>query len=331
MKVNAVQQLHVLLEGLLPQHVASLPCRPALEKLLTVSTRCEATEGSAAAWLCQAFGVARGHDVPVAPYAALADGLRPEARYCLRVDPVHLQPLRDRVVFAGAVQGLTMEEAKALTDALNRHFSDDGLEFLAPRPDRWYLLLGAPTEMQTTSPAEATGLDAAAVFPRGAAAGRWRMWINEAQMVLHEHPVNVARERCGQMPVNTVWPWGGGTLGRPATAPYAQVWADDPLARGLALAAGLEVFSSAASPRAMPDRGNVLLVHDAAAGLGEGLLAWISSLLRSGAIAAAHLHLEGEGQVSSHVLRRADLWKFWRRPRPLETYWHGEHRRARIL
>lgn len=323
MKVNEVQQLHVLLAGLSPQHMGSQPLRSALGKLLAVSTRYKATEGSATTWLCQVFGVATGQDVPVAPYAALADGLRPEARYCLRADPVHLHLLRDRVAFAGAVQGLTMTEAKALTDALNRHFFDDGLELLAPHPDRWYLLLDAPTEVQTTPPAEAAGLDAGAVFPRGADAGRWRMWINETQMVLHEHPVNVERERCGRMPVNTVWPWGGGTLGRPTASPYAQVWADDPLARGLALATGQEVFPSTWKPSALPGKGNVLLVHDAAAGLDEDVLVWISSLLRSGAVAAVHLHLEGNGWVNSHVLRRTDLWKFWRRPRPLETYWHG--------
>jgi hypothetical protein len=40
----------------------------------------------------------------------------------------------------------------------------------------------------------------------------WRHAINEAQMVLHAHPVNQARQAAGQPVVNSLWPWGGGRL-----------------------------------------------------------------------------------------------------------------------
>ena len=41
--------------------------------------------------------------------------------------------------------------------------------------------------------------------------------MNEAQMILHTHPVNAEREARGMPAVNSVWLWGGGTL--PAITP----------------------------------------------------------------------------------------------------------------
>ncbi|MFY8017796.1 MAG: hypothetical protein ACOVN9_06745 [Inhella sp.] len=42
---------------------------------------------------------------------------------------------------------------------------------------------------------------------------RWlRRMTNEAQMLLHEHPVNQERVAQGLLPVNTIWWWGAGAL-----------------------------------------------------------------------------------------------------------------------
>ena len=37
-----------------------------------------------------------------------------------------------------------------------------------------------------------------------------RRWTNEAQMLLHAHPLNAAREREGRLRVNSIWWWGAG-------------------------------------------------------------------------------------------------------------------------
>jgi hypothetical protein len=58
-------------------------------------------------------------------------------------------------------------------------------------------------------------------------------------MLLHEHPVNVLRERTGRPPANSVWFSGGGTLPpRHASGPSIATFADAGLAVALAVHAG---------------------------------------------------------------------------------------------
>ncbi len=37
----------------------------------------------------------------------------------------------------------------------------------------------------------------------------WRRLLNLIQMVWHDHPVNQARQAAGQLPINSIWLWGG--------------------------------------------------------------------------------------------------------------------------
>ncbi len=161
------------------------------------------------------------------------DGQRghPAPTHLLCADPVHLRFHHERIVLAdaGAFE-LEMDEAHALAEALNAQFADIGrLQVVTPR--RWYLEL-------------ATAVDHPAP-PLSAVTGR-RMdseladkttplyrWLNEVQMLLHQHPVNAARSQRGQPAVNSLWLWGGETVGNSPLAPDLVV-SDDPLAIGLA-------------------------------------------------------------------------------------------------
>ena len=84
---------------------------------------------------------------------------------------------------------------------------------------------------------EVAGKDVQPYLPAGADALEWHRIFNEAQMLLHEHAVNEAREARGEPAVNSVWFWGGGT--RPAVPgrPFDAVWSDDTTAIALAAAA----------------------------------------------------------------------------------------------
>lgn len=336
MKVKHLLQCHLLVTGLLPALAEAAPRLPGLEAMLAFAGAQQLFEGGAEPWLCHAFGVARQHDWPVAPFAALGDGLAPDTQYWLRADPAHLQLLRDSLALGDGVD-LTLEEAVALAAMLNNHFAADGVQFLVPAATRWYLRLTTPLRMSTHPLSAAIGRDVDRLLPRGEDAMQWHSWINEAQMLLHEHPINLAREQRGQLLVNSIWPWGGGVLTPPAAKPFHGVWAQDALARGLAKAAGSEAQalpqSCAAWLQSTPSAAQLLVLD--ARGYGDAERGpqalqqleqqWFAPLLqhlKAGRVDRVHLHLAGPDRVRSHTVQRSDCWKFWRRPRPVETYLH---------
>ena len=56
------------------------------------------------------------------------------------------------------------------------------------------------------------------LLPQGADALLVHGWVNEIQMLLHEHPINAAREARGALAVNSLWLWGAGRLVQPAAS-----------------------------------------------------------------------------------------------------------------
>ncbi len=126
--------------------------------------------------------------------------------------------------------------------ALNRHFGADGIEFCAPAPSRWHLRARARTPTLVTEPLAHALLNRSIKhhLPQGADALAWHRVTNEAQMILHTHPVNAAREARGELVANSVWLWGGGTLpARCIRPPYTSAWGGGHLTRALAVAAGI--------------------------------------------------------------------------------------------
>ena len=184
-------------------------------------------------------------DWPVAAITALVDCEAPTGRTgpWLRADPVHLRPdVADLVLFDAVDAGVSSEEARALAETVNGAFRPGGPLIDAAHPHRWYVALEAPARMATTPLSLAAGAGISAAMPRGPDAPRWRRWMNEVQMALHECPVNAERERRGAAPINSVWLWGGGSLPpvSGAPAPFVRAWSDDALVRGLARHAGVE-------------------------------------------------------------------------------------------
>jgi hypothetical protein len=285
------------------------------------------------AWLFGRFGVERQRDWPVAPYTLLADGGAPERHFWMRADPVHLRVGRDSLVLVdGAAFEVSRAESEALVETLNRHFGPTLLVY-PMRPTRWYVRLDKAPDMHTTPAAAARGVAIDEMLPSGPDAVRFHALMNEAQMLLHEHPVNAGREARGEPALNSIWFWGGGVMAAAKDRPFSTVAGDDPLARGLALAAGIPVR---ASPKdadsilaALGDEGLALVVLDAAreAQLGERRAAlerdWFGPLLaalRSGRIGMLTLQLCGADSLLEVETVRSDLRYFWRRRKPLSAY-----------
>ncbi|MBX3651388.1 MAG: hypothetical protein KF771_08430 [Burkholderiales bacterium] len=286
-------------------------------------------------WLCQAFEVEQREDWPVAPLTAGVDGLPAESGWWLRADPVHLQLQRNHTrLLAAPALTLDAQEAAALAATLNAHFSGESLELLTPQPARWYF-----RQDETTGLAAPTlGSLAGRPVPRnplaGSRASHWHRVLTEAQMLLHEHPVNQAREARGLPAANSLLLWGGGRKPAVPGRHFSQLWSDDPLAIALALQAGAEHQQAPASAALWlgqrPDpAGRHLLMLDRAhlAARYEGPEAWLRTLstLEERWFAPlygtlGHLGLDelvivatGPELCLRCTLRPADKLKFWRR------------------
>ena len=305
------------------------PRAPALATLLARADAAAAGTGHEA-WLCEACGVARERDWPVAPLTLAADGGDPAGGWWLRCDPVHLV-LRHNGLHASDIAVATDDEARAIACALDTHFTANGLAFRAGVDGRCYVRDDAHSDVATVPLAAALGRDVDGCLPMGAHAAHWRRVLNEIQMLLHGHPVNAAREARGLPPLNSVWLWGGGRLPRAATAPWQRLWADDPLARGLGQFAGIGAAPLPASADAVFDAGEDALVALAAASADAA--GWTQSIeqlerawfapalaaLRGRRLARLSIVATGARNLRFDLAPRA-LWRWWRRPRPLDSH-----------
>lgn len=193
----------------------------------------------AEAWLCQAFEVERREDWPVAALSAAVDGLAAETGWWLRADPVHLQMQRNSTrVLAAPALTLNEDEAATLTRALNTHFATDGIAITAAHPLRWYVQQTDATEVTAPTLSAAAGRPLTGSTFTGQRASHWHRVLTEAQMVLHEHPLNVDREARDLPAVNSLLLWGGGRKPSVPGRHFSHVWSDDALTTALAVQSG---------------------------------------------------------------------------------------------
>lgn len=293
------------------------------------------------AYLLQRFGL--DGTLPVASFSLLADGGTPAGEYWLRADPVHLQAQRDQLVLVdGSMLSITAAEASALGTTLNQHFAQDNLHFVLAHPARWYIALNIAPELVTQPLPAVAGKSINNFLPSGAEGLRWNQIATEIQMLLHGHPVNLARETQGQAPINSVWFWGGGVYPSLAAAPAIaeKIWANDALPRGLALALGQ-------TPQMLPANFDAFIAqaptpgahcvlwdnlrqaawygdHEAwRAGLARLESDWIKPLcdaLLRGVVSKVSLHAISERSCLTVEAKQSARWRFWRRAKTLQHY-----------
>jgi len=303
---------------------------PALQTLMARGTRQPCPAEGVEAALCVALGIERQQDWPLAPITLMADGGESGDAYWLRADPVHLRVMRDRIVLAdGEALALSREEADALAGTIGQHFGGD-LSPLPLHPRRWYLRFPVAPSLVTTPLSVAVGRDIDPLLPQGGDAMRFRTQLNELQMLLHEHPVNQAREARGDLPVNSLWLWGGGHL--PAIRTHSMpIYARDAEAQMLGGFCGARVHALPTQLDAqwLETDGVILLdgltrsgqVGDAC-GWREALRDlerdWFVPLLgRLRTLGPHDLRLLDPVNGKALRLQARDAWKFWRRPHRL--------------
>lgn len=272
-------------------------------------------------------------EVPAGALGWLGEGRAPDTAYWLRADPVHLSPDRDQLVlFDASALSLEADEATALVESCNKLLAEDGLQLHAATPDRWYLQSPAAIDLQTVPVMAVAGRYLQYYLPQGQDASRWLSLSTELQMLLHQAPVNAAREAAGRLPVNGLWFWGAGALPEKVEGGWQAVIADEPVARGLAELDGLAAQELASGTAGLAPTGASLVVYTALAeALRSGDLAvWQQALAQfeqrflEPALQQLRSVELGELIIETDTLRlslnRRDLARFWRRPRPLQHY-----------
>jgi hypothetical protein len=282
----------------------------------------------AASMLAGSLGVAA--PLTAAALRRLAFGHAPDDAEWLCLDPVRLR-FEERSLVLDDPRALSLEatEAEALAVALAPTFAALG-EFDVLSPQAWNLRLSA-TPPGFAELGQSLGR-AVVPLPVQPAYSAWRQALNEAQMVLHAHPVNQAREAAGKPQVNSLWPWGGGRLPTAAACRHDQVWSIDPVVRGMAQlqqvdaanlpaaytsGTGKSILASVDELAAPAHLGDALAWRDALARIESAWLAPALAAMRSGHLDSLRLLVPGEHNSVELVVGRSDLWKFWRKPRRL--------------
>lgn len=127
--------------------------------------------------------------------------------------------------------GLTAEESSELAKPLKLLFGDAGFPLEVSPAGRWQLRCPKSARLPVFSPPSSVlGDDMARHLPSGDNERQWRHLLNEAQIILHNHPLNAARAQQGLSPANSVWFWGEGALPDWVRTPLTRVISgDDPV------------------------------------------------------------------------------------------------------
>ena len=243
-----------------------------------------------------------GASLPAAALTRSLDASDAASALWLRADPCHVavDAVAVRMLACGDI-GLSQDESEELARALRPLFGDAGFPLERATPDRWYLRCPRESKLpRFASPDEVLGDDLLRHLPSGDNERQWRSLFNEAQVILHNHPINIERVRRDLPAANSLWFWGAGMLPEWVRAPYTRVASEDAAAVALAKLAKIAVANAGAT------------LADLSAN--EALL-----------IDTANATIPGVGDFSSIDLRFSSgerfrykawhRWRFWRRVR----------------
>ncbi len=216
-----------------------LPRLSALLARLTTTTTWGSDEFAPDAPHELAQAAAWGQAVPsVAAWAADA----PSLAWAL-LSPLHLAVASDGVdVLPPSALDLSASEAARYLAVLRELWPEaQGWQMRALDAQRW--LLGHASALEGLHAASLERVAGRAIEPWLPESRLLRRWQNEAQMLLHEHPLNQAREARGERVVNSIWLSGIGRAdgARPDLTVDARL--SEPLLNG-DLAAWAEAFEA---------------------------------------------------------------------------------------
>lgn len=165
--------------------------------------------------LAQAWGWTLAGDglLPFAAHAARRDNLPVQAgdEGWALLSPAHWHVGTEQISLGDPVAlGLDEALSRLLFEALTPLFTDDGWQLLWGAPSRWYARHPSLATLPSASLDRVIGRNVDLWLGSHAGARLVRRLQAEAQMLLHQHPLNEAREAEGLLPVNSFWLSGTG-------------------------------------------------------------------------------------------------------------------------
>ncbi|WP_298824417.1 hypothetical protein [uncultured Piscinibacter sp.] len=149
--------------------------------------------------------------LPFAAHAARGDGIDVQDLAWGLLTPTHWHVGRDQITLADpeALQ-LDAAQSRDLFDAVRDLFESEGFALVWGAPLRWYAAHESLVELPCASLDRVVGRNVDRWLPAGREARLLRRLQNEVQMLLHDHPINEAREAQGRLAVNSFWLSGCG-------------------------------------------------------------------------------------------------------------------------
>ncbi len=255
-----------------------------------------------------------GTAIPSAALTRSLDSADAAGTLWLRADPawVAADAVTLRLLACGNMD-LSLSDSEQLARSLKPLFGDAGFLLEATTPSRWYLRCPAGATLPAFStPQAALGDDVARHLPEGDAGRRWQHLLNEAQVILHNHPLNAERAGLGLPAVNSLWLWGAGMLPDWVRTTASAVVSDDEIVNALARLAKIPVADALADAlaTATADSHIVFDVDASAEPVHEGTWSAIQQALTERVIRELRLSFaSGE----RYRYRRVHRWRFWRK------------------
>jgi hypothetical protein len=192
---------------------------PHLSKLISRLTACPQTGGDEYSFstpheiaLASAWGwpVADGA-LPWAASLAKADGIEVREGAWGLLTPAHWHVGRDHLTMADPqALKLTDKESRALFDALQPLFADDGWTLHWGAAERWYASHPSFADLRCASLDRVIGRNIDVWLPNTPQVKTIRRLQSEAQMLLYAHPLHDERQARAELPVNSFWLSGCG-------------------------------------------------------------------------------------------------------------------------
>lgn len=162
--------------------------------------------------------------LPWACAIAAGAGIDPGDRAWALLTPVHLQVGADRITLTDPqAMALDAHASRALLEAVRELFESEGFGLHWLDAERWLATHEVFDGLATASLDRVAGRHIGPWLPTQPQARRLRRLQNEAQMLLHTHPLNDEREAAGLARVNSFWCSGCGRALPVATSPAASI------------------------------------------------------------------------------------------------------------